>query len=299
MQMLGNCFLLSSCADYLLRYRSDAGDQAAKTKNFRQVANYIDSWSIGNAVIVLGDTNARYTRPGDSITTFQTQSLMKDAWVELIRRGVNPTAESFCQNPSIANDCEIVDKLFYRGSKLLDLKATRFNYDSSSFLQADGSIMTDHNALAVNFTWTINPSLRQSNFFGGNGGDYFNDIPALPTSPRLSTLTFFGANRLDSISLAASSGQVFKHGGSGGSAKSLTLAAGEYWVKTRLCQGEKNGRTSIFYILATTNTGRTLSQGVSTGNCADFQAESGWGVVGLTGQTGAEVDKLGLVYGRQ
>lgn len=43
---------------------SEAADDAARSANVQQVADYIDSNSVGKAVIVAGDTNSRYTREG-------------------------------------------------------------------------------------------------------------------------------------------------------------------------------------------------------------------------------------------
>jgi endonuclease/exonuclease/phosphatase (EEP) superfamily protein YafD len=151
--------------------RTESADLVARAANIQQVADYIDKWSVGNSVLVFGDTNSRYTRALDKIAIFQTQNSMTDAWVQLERAGVNPTVETVCNNPSLINTCETVDKLFYRGSKQLNLEATYFNYESSKFLQADGSILSDHNPITVNFTWTASNSFRQSGFWGGPHGD--------------------------------------------------------------------------------------------------------------------------------
>jgi len=108
-------------------------------------------------VVVFGDTNSRYTRPQDLVTVYQTQSGLTDAWVELQRGGVNPVTESLCNNPSLINNCETVDKVFYRGSKQLKLQATYFNYESTKFLQPDGvSLLSDHNPISVIFKTTLN-----------------------------------------------------------------------------------------------------------------------------------------------
>jgi endonuclease/exonuclease/phosphatase (EEP) superfamily protein YafD len=61
---------------------ADAGvetaDDAARAANLQQVADYIDTWSIGNAVLVFGDTNSRYTRADDGIRVFSTQNGMTE-----------------------------------------------------------------------------------------------------------------------------------------------------------------------------------------------------------------------------
>ncbi|KAF8858366.1 endonuclease/Exonuclease/phosphatase [Acephala macrosclerotiorum] len=278
---------------------TEDGDEAARAANLQQVADYIDTWSIGNSVVVYGDTNSRYTRTADGITVFETQNGLTDAFVELERGGVNPTVETICDNPSLINTCETVDKVFYRGSKQLTLSATYFNYESSKFLQSDGSILSDHNPITVNYTWAVSSSFRQSGFWGGPHGTWFSDLPSLPSSPKPSTLTFRGGSRLDSVGLTLTTGTSFTHGGTGGTAASLTLGSKEYWTKAELCQGQKDGETRNFYILATTSSGNTLSSGTATSDCATFTAPTGWQIVGFLGQDGDEMDQLAFIYAPQ
>ena len=275
---------------------TDSGDEVARAANLQQVADYIDTWSIGNSVLVFGDTNSRYTRPADGITVFETQNGLTDAWVLLEDGGVNPTVETICDNPSLINTCETVDKVLYRGSKQLTLEATYFNYESSKFLQSDGSILSDHNPITVNYTWTVSNSLRQSGYWGGPHGTWFNDLDSIPSKPKTSVLIFRGGDRLDSVGLTLTDGTTFTHGGTGGTAVTLTLGSSEYWTQAELCQGQKSGETRNFYILATTSTGRTLASGTSTSDCATFSAPSGWQIVGFNGQDGDEMDQLAFIY---
>lgn len=280
---------------------TEDGDETARDCNIQQVANYIDTWSVGNAVMVFGDTNSRYTRTADNIRVFTTQNNLTDAWVQLIRGGVDPTGETLCDNPSNTTDCETVDKMFYRGSPIIDLEATYFNYESTKFLQPNGSVLSDHNPITVNLTWSLSPSLRQSSFWGGPHGTWFSDVPALAnkSSPKASVLTFRGASRLDSVGLTLSDGTIFTHGGTGGTESTLTLASSEYWTTAVLCQGQYKSETRNFYIQATTNTGRTLSAGTETSDCATFSAPNGWQIVGYLGQDGDEIDQLAFVYAPQ
>ncbi|KAI5928085.1 endonuclease/Exonuclease/phosphatase [Camillea tinctor] len=284
---------------------TDAGtepdDLTARSANVKQVADYIDTWSVGNAVLIFGDTNSRYTRTGDSIRTFAEQNGMTDTWVELIHKGSIPTEETICDNPSTINTCETVDKVFYRGSALLDLTATYWNYESSKFLQSNGSVLSDHNPITVNFTWSAGASLRQSGYWGGPHGDWFSDVPTLAnkTSPKVSALTFHGASRLDSVGLTLADGTALKHGGTGGTEATLALDSGESWTAAKLCQGKRNNETRNFYIQATTSSGRTLEAGTSTDDCTTFTAPDGWGIVGFLGQDGDEMDQLAFVYAPQ
>ncbi|KAI0440694.1 endonuclease/Exonuclease/phosphatase [Xylaria telfairii] len=277
---------------------TEAGDLKARASNLQQVADYINTFSAGNAVVVFGDTNSRYTRVGDIVPDFLSQTGLTDAQVELILGGVAPTVEVLCSNPSTTNTCETVDKIFYRGSPLLSLTATYWAYESNKFLQPDGNVLSDHNPITANFTWAAGASLRQSDFWGGSTGAWFSDAAAVSakTAPKASVLTFRGASRLDSVAIRLADGTTFTHGGTGGSAATLTLGSGEAWVSAQLCQGQKSGNTRNFYIKATTSTGRTLEAGTVTSDCASFAAPNGWGIVGFLGQDGDEMDQLAFLY---
>ncbi|KAK4113049.1 mannose-binding lectin [Canariomyces notabilis] len=277
---------------------TEADDLTARQANINQVAAYISTWSSGNAVVIFGDTNSRYSRTGDTAVRSLLASGFTDAWVENQRGGVVPTVESLCSNPSTVNTCETVDKIFYRSSPLVTLKATSFRYDSTRFLQANGSILSDHNPVYADFTWSAGTSFRQSAYFGGDYGTWFSDVPTLSTKtkPKPSTLTFRGASRLDSVGLTLTDGTSLVHGGTGGTTVSLALSSTEYWVEARLCKGDKSGQTRNFYIRAATSAGRTLVAGTATADCATFVAPEGWHIVGFVGQAGDEMDELAFVY---
>lgn len=263
--------------------------------------------SIGNPVVVFGDTNTRYTRGPDDIPgIYAAENGMKDAWVELVRNGNPPAGGSdalLCSNPSTTTACETVDKTFYRGSYAVDIQANSFAYAADMFLQADGSILSDHNPVLVDYAWKQKAEFTVSDTFGGEFGTWFNDLQALGqgglSNAAVSSITLRGANRLDAISLTLASGQAFTHGGSGGTANTLTLAGGEKLVAATLCRGERDGKARIFFAEVKTSNGRSVSAGARTGDCVDRAAESGRGIVGFLGRSGDNVDLLGFVYGRK
>ncbi|ERS95282.1 uncharacterized protein SPSK_01732 [Sporothrix schenckii 1099-18] len=280
---------------------TETADETARNSNLAQVASYIDTWSVGNAVIVFGDTNSRYTRTADNIGIFISQNGLNDAWLQLERGGVVPTVESLCDNPSTTNNCETVDKVFYRGSAVVQLSASYFNYESTKFVQSNGDILSDHNPITVDFNWKLSSTLRQSDFWGGPHGNWFSDLATLSSkaSPKASLLTFRGASRLDSVGLTLTDGTSFVHGGAGGTQVQLSLGASEFWTSAELCQGQKDNHTRNFYIKATTSAGRTLTAGTSTSDCTTFTAPSGWQIVGYLGQSDDEMDQLGFIFAPQ
>ncbi|PLB45316.1 endonuclease/exonuclease/phosphatase family protein [Aspergillus steynii IBT 23096] len=284
---------------------SNSADVEARGANLQQLADYIGNNSAGNAVLVFGDTNARYTSSGEKIRVFEKEQSMNNPWIQLILNGEEPSQGIDpwkCDNPTPNNTCETVDKIFYRGSRALSLDAKFWNYEDAKFLSNNGTILSDHNPITSNFTWTLSETLRPSDLFGGPHGTWFNDMPSLPnskTQSKPSNILLRGANRLDGVTLTMASGKNYTHGGTGGDLVKLALNEDEYWIQSTLCQGKHNNHTRIFYLQAVTSVGNKLEVGTQTDDCQEFRAPQGWQVVGFYGRDGDELDQLGFIYGLQ
>ncbi|NEC85343.1 jacalin-like lectin [Streptomyces sp. SID12501] len=277
------------------------GDEASRASNLAQLTDFISTHSAGNAVVVMGDTNTRYTRSADTIAEFNAANGLTDAWVQLIRGGTPPVKGSdalVCDQTgtTVPNTCEIVDKVLYRSSKLVSLNATSYNNEHARFLTDGGLMLSDHDPVAVGFSWSRNADYQFSDQFGGPHGDYYNDIDAVPAGARPVSLTLRSGSRVDSVALTLGNGKTLTHGGTGGTASSLTLGSGEYVTSAQLCQAEKDGHTRIFYAKFATNLGRTLAGGSTTSDCVTRTAPSGWQLAGFNGRAGDEIDKLGFIY---
>ncbi|KAF2750150.1 hypothetical protein M011DRAFT_438022 [Sporormia fimetaria CBS 119925] len=141
---------------------ADAGatllDKRAREDNLRQLSNFIKTRSGTNAVLIFGDLNSYYTRSGDVPQIFRTDNGMKDVWIELIRNGAEPADNDAsvpnCGVPAANLNCEILDKVFYRGSPTLALQAISFKYASDVYKQESGEIISDHNPVYVEFAWS-------------------------------------------------------------------------------------------------------------------------------------------------
>ncbi len=278
------------------------GDEASRASNLAQLTGFIRSHSAGNAVIVMGDTNTRYTRAADTIAGFASDNGLTDAWVKLVRGGSAPAPGSpalVCDEQQVTNDCEVVDKVLYRSSKLVSLNASFYNNEHAKFLDDAGRMLSDHDPVTVKFDWTRNPALQLSDQFGGPHGDYFTDIDAVPAGARVRALSLRTGKRVDQIGLTLENGTTFAHGGSGGSAQSLALGSGEYLTVATLCRDEYKGHTRVYSAAFTTNLGRTLSGGTTGPDCVTRTAPAGWQIAGFHGRSGDEVDKIGLVYSRR
>lgn len=118
-------------------------------------------------------------------------------------------------------------------------------------------------------------------------------------SPAVSTVTVSGANRLDAVSFKLSSGLILSHGGTGGTASTLTLASNEYITSAKLCWAQYNSQTRNFYIQLGTSAGRSVSTGTISPDCATATAPSGFAIVGMRGRNGDEMDLLGWIYAKR
>lgn len=144
-------------------WHADAGndpeDQAARRSNTRQLYDYILANSADNAVIVLGDTNSRYTRASDVLPEMLAAVGLTDVWVELERGGVLPaigSALSDCADPS-AGTCERVDKIMYRSSTSLLLEALDHEVLEALFTDSAGAPLSDHDPVYAQFRYTLVP----------------------------------------------------------------------------------------------------------------------------------------------
>ncbi|KAI8917770.1 endonuclease/exonuclease/phosphatase [Powellomyces hirtus] len=277
---------------------SDAADLSARASNLAQVSDFIHSNSIGNAILVMGDTNTRYTRAGDTILEFAQRSGLTDAWVQTILRGVPPKKGApaiVCADPP-TDTCEVVDKFLYRGNTVVNLNAVGYMNQNAAFLDEQGKPLSDHYPLSADFKYTLSDSVRMSDTLGGPHGNYFSMLPSTSKTSAVRSLTLRGGSRLDGVSMTRTDGQTFTYGGNGGSASTLDLAADEHLTSVTLTQGKKSDKTRVFSARFTTNKGRSVAVGSPTKEAATYNAPAGWRIAGLWGRAGEEVDRLGVIY---
>jgi len=271
----------------------------ARRKNVTQLVNYINANSVGNAVLLTGDWNCRYTRNEDNIRLVSSSTGSTDTWVQLIKNGIAPTQGSaplVCDGLVTDFECEVVDKIFYRSNNFITLNPLEFTYEDAEFRDENGNMLSDHRPVFTNFQYSLNSNLKMSDQFGGPHGTGFTDVNNLPSSPQVTSIGMRAGSRVDQVNLTLSNGTTFTHGGTGGTVKTLTLNTGEYVKSIQLCAAKYNNKTRIFYCKYTTSTGRTLSGGSTTSSTVTYTAPSGWKIVGFHGRCGANVDKLGVIY---
>ncbi|MCB0508909.1 MAG: hypothetical protein KDD21_11485 [Bacteroidetes bacterium] len=139
---------------------SDAGDYAARRDNVSQLCQYIEANSAGNALIVMGDFNCRYTRIEDNIRKMDSVGLT-NVWIELIRNGVAPLQDGNslmdCSPNATNATCEVVDKIYYRSSAKIEFTALSYQLDDPKFYDSDSMSLSDHRPMFANLKYKINP----------------------------------------------------------------------------------------------------------------------------------------------
>ena len=278
---------------------TEDADLSARRSNLRQLLNSIEQNSRGNAVVVMGDSNARFTRSEDNVRDFLDHGF-SDAWIERVRGGERPEADSDalldCWGDNSAPNCETIDKIMYRSSRLLALWVDDYHVEDNVFVDSSGGPLSDHNAVYAQLSYAVAGDLRASDLVGGPHGTMFNDLAALPDYPAPQRVSLRAGSRLDQIAIEFADGTRLVHGGSGGTEKSLSLDSGEALISIELCIGQKDDHTRVFYAALSTDYGRSLSGGKRTKQCTRFDAPEGFQIAGFFGRSGAEIDKLGVIY---
>ena len=146
---------------------SDAGDIAAREAQLTQLATAIKASDNKNPILVIGDTNCRYTRENlqtlfiDTINA-DSRFTIQDAWIEKVRNGAYPTYGS---DALVAVDkggtyeypeAEIVDKIFYINNTDSDVTLTANSYTiATDFTDDSGTALADHWPVVVEFAYQV------------------------------------------------------------------------------------------------------------------------------------------------
>ncbi|EUC62681.1 endonuclease/exonuclease/phosphatase family protein [Rhizoctonia solani AG-3 Rhs1AP] len=275
-------------------------DQKATSLNIKQLSEFIRTESDGNAIIIFGNTGSLYTRNDDNLETVALEHDLKDAWVEAI--GDRGSAYSMAMCPGGAPLdllCESEQKILYRGSRAINLKAHGFYYDTLRFKSPEGYFLSGQYPVRAAFEWSLYPSVGQSKPYGGSDGKRFSDMAYFLEPLRVESITLRGANRLDGLTIAYPGINARTHGGSGGKAYTISLDPGEFIAAVEVCWGEKDNHTSIFYAGVTTSSYKFVEAGKMTDRCRLVSVPQGYALAGTYGRDGKEINQLGFIYAKR
>ena len=187
-------------------YDSNGKDKniVAREAQLKQVADHIKNNHNKRPVIILGDTNCRYTREQlktgfiDYINA-DSRFTIKDAWVEHMWDGVYPIygSNAMMTHTYGAQKGEVVDKIFYINTteSNLVLKANSYLHDTSVAI-------SDHYPVVVNFTITdpngtpLTDAEKEDNWTLEDieGGDATNEQPTWEGEQVVSGTTYYMMN---------------------------------------------------------------------------------------------------------
>lgn len=278
---------------------TDEGSMAARRSNMLQLGALIQERSVGKAVIVMGDTNSRYTREGDNfqIAVLEPNGL-SDPWIDLIRGGEVPVVGDALMDPDNPNSeyNEVVDKIWYRSGINIELNAASYALLYGEFVDGNGEQLSDHYPITATFNCILDYAIKTSETFGGASGTPFSFLELF--GRRLpNKMSIRSGSWLDNIAFTYN-GDILSAGGSGGNYKELALSDGEYVVSMQLCRSRRTAISTyhISYIKLTTNLGNTLEGGIYGGEENIFTAPDRYAIAGVHGFSGNEIDRLGAIY---
>ena len=113
----------------------------------------------------MGDFNAHYTFAEDNVRTFQKEMDLVDTWVFLRNQGRLPEHEEnfIAQHAlTVTDDCESIDKIYFRNSKQLIFKPKNYQVQHELFSTDTGEPLSDHCAISLKLEWELNDSLMTS-----------------------------------------------------------------------------------------------------------------------------------------
>ncbi|MCF0199155.1 MAG: hypothetical protein HUK02_07500, partial [Bacteroidaceae bacterium] len=140
---------------------TNPADNAAREAQLQQLAQAILASNNGRPILVMGDTNCRYTR--DPLQTkfinlinADARFTCKDAWIEHVRDGIYPAqnGNSIMVDAEGYRRGEVVDKIFYINNTASNIRiaAEQFRQDLS-FVGEDGYPLADHWPIVVEFSF--------------------------------------------------------------------------------------------------------------------------------------------------
>ena len=143
---------------YVLHMDAEDGEKdiAARKTQLSKLAEHIKKNHNNRPVIILGDTNCRYTR--DELKTAfidvinaDSRFTIKDAWVEHMWGGKYPTygAGAMMTGDYGMQKGEVVDKIFY-----INTTESNLTLKANSYLHDESVTVSDHKPVVVNFTVT-------------------------------------------------------------------------------------------------------------------------------------------------
>ncbi|MET7258141.1 endonuclease/exonuclease/phosphatase family protein [Dyadobacter jiangsuensis] len=130
----------------------------ARRHNMEQLSAYIRRHSSGNAVIVMGDLNGRYSFGLDNVDWLLRENALADPWISLHCKNQLPVSSNAIPSSdilSLTDSSETIDKILFRSSAFIQLKPSAYALEKAMFTNAKGLPLSDHHPVSARFEWKI------------------------------------------------------------------------------------------------------------------------------------------------
>ncbi|SEJ02662.1 Endonuclease/Exonuclease/phosphatase family protein [Dyadobacter sp. SG02] len=130
----------------------------ARRRNMEQLSSYIRLHSTGNAVIVMGDLNGRYSFGEDNVNWLLKENGLSDTWVRLHCDGIIPKAKDGLPPSdilSINDSTETIDKILFRSNESIQLEPFEHVLEKQSFYNSNGLPLSDHHPVSARFKYKL------------------------------------------------------------------------------------------------------------------------------------------------
>ncbi|MDR0265613.1 MAG: endonuclease/exonuclease/phosphatase family protein [Sphingobacterium sp.] len=138
--------------------QDDRNATIARQKNINQLKTYIKKYSADKPLLIMGDFNSHYAYELDNIGSFQEDLGLVDAWVSLRNKGEIPGHQTNFEAKTaleLTEDCEGIDKIYYRNNHHLLFEAKDYQVQKKLFQNEQGQDLSDHCAVSLQLGWRI------------------------------------------------------------------------------------------------------------------------------------------------
>ena len=133
---------------YTLHAEAGGGpdDNASRAAGFAELAAYIQEHSVGNAIILGGDTNLHTNADSDDPGDVEDSQV----WAKFLdATGLTDVCDALeCDDPGR------IDKFAYRTGPDTDIEPLSWRFEVEKFQDVTGEPLSDHDALAVTWSWS-------------------------------------------------------------------------------------------------------------------------------------------------
>ena len=196
---------------------NDDSSIAARNSNMAQLAEYIKGISAGKAVLIFGDTNSLYTNKGDNFYDLIIKPCnLKDAWIEKVMGGKIPEKGEELKPEKLGQRGEVLDKIWYRSGKNIEIDATSFEILFKEFTNEKGKQLSDHYPITSTINYELIDEILTSDVFGGSNGKGFSFIEQIGDQYPLSVTIYTTDEKVTKIGFTYKDNGLVIVGGSGG-----------------------------------------------------------------------------------